>query len=335
MSTKRCFPSSCSRCSAALCLLFGLFHFTTSYAWSPVYPADRRALCLDLDTGALRWQVFQTNTERILFEAYREGIVAYFKQRGREEAIPVFLDPNTGKRMEPFVTRFSFPQAELRLAHSYDLFPRQEFKLDNGWITYGLPRINWRNTTDNLLYFFDADSLALRWKTVLPKGTDEVRILKDMLLYTKSEGFQESLRKDGRPIPKDVPPIEFYDDRKQLRSGHSLSFDTFDGVIVAESHGYLFVLDPASGRITEQWHYWSEVKGTSQASEKTPEIVDGNKFLVLGKAPLLLCLELAGKKIRWQYDTDLGRSYSQPMIYRGRVYTSGGEKHELLPVQIR
>ena len=69
--------------------MFGLFHFTTSDAWSPVYPANRRALCLDLDTGALRWQVFQTNTERMLFEAYREGIVAYFKQRGREEAIPV------------------------------------------------------------------------------------------------------------------------------------------------------------------------------------------------------------------------------------------------------
>ena len=159
--------------------------------------------------------------------AYREGIVAYFKERGREAEIPVFLDPDTGKRMEPFVTRFPFPQAELRLAKSYDLFPREEFKLDNGWITHGLPRINWRNITDNLLYFFDADSLALRWKIVLPKGTDEVRILKDMLLYTRREGFQTCLygRVVGAPkpkwkftIPKDVQPIEFYDGRKRLRS---------------------------------------------------------------------------------------------------------------------
>jgi outer membrane protein assembly factor BamB len=235
---------------------------------------------IDPATGAIKWSVpFLRNQLPYRSEAYPGKIVVYLdlppSPTDKEHKTEVlFLDSETGKPVMPFDTRrFVNVNEDAQIARSIDGLPgpeldfRSELNLPNGWISRGAGLCACPPDAGKI-YFFNQTSGELQWTFTLPGNATHLSHWDNTLLFQKSE------KKEGKtvdalyaqPAGKDAPIWEFVlpsvvpdainrgpaDVAGSPTTVRQFSYYVGKKEIFVIGNGFLFALDPATGKILWQ-----------------------------------------------------------------------------------
>jgi outer membrane protein assembly factor BamB len=262
---------------------------------------------VDPANGKTIWTVpFDRSLRPYRCEVYTNGVVAflYNKNRGPMASKVVFVDPESGKPVEPFDTReFIYSWQDPLVARSRwgsqgsveD--ERGELRLPNRWRTKGVARLSWYNWGPNKIHFFSQTN-NLEWTMVLPHGAYNLANWRNILFYKQySEDKQANVTSDtlfamriratntlwSFQLPDDLPPrpirgSDFITDQKSRRFSHFVG-KTNIFVFADET---LFALSPETGKL-EYRHKVSEdkVMKEGQVKMQDAEILEGDENLFL------------------------------------------------------